>query len=520
MDYVDRHIWPADVTFNGGALDCGNGLLLLIRKHIDPLQHGQLLEIRSQESSVEEDLPAWCRLTKNDLISCTRQGKEWSYLVSKGPFAAHPVTGPVSTGGVAAKSGSHTAMPLPGKPKPVTVPVRLPDVADAPPIKPLSVMGIGSWPRPRWMLQAIHDHIEGRLPEAEFQQTADDAVRLSVAAQLRAGVDVVTDGEQRRDSYASFVGRILDNCQLIPVTDLLPYVDDPAEFARELQALDVPAESVRHPAVFGPLGRSRPLAVDEARFVKTLTNKPVKVALPGPYLLTRTMWMECISDRAYATREALADDIVRVLREELFALLAEGVSLVQFDEPVLTEVVFSRSRQNRTFMCGALGAKRAPAEELDFALGLINRVIAGAPAARTALHICRGNWSRDESLALEGSYLPLVKFLGEVAVGTLMLELCTPRAGELEVLADLPDRLRIGVGVVNPKSAVVESIEEIRQKAERAIHLFGCERVLLNPDCGFATFSDNPVNTADIAERKLGAIAGVATDLRARHGIE
>src|SRR4029079_476303 len=142
----------------------------------------------------------------------------------------------------------------------------------APPIAPLSVMGIGSWPRPRWMLDATHAHLAGRLDEAEFQQTADDAVRLCVAAQLRAGVDVITDGEQRRDNYASFVGAILDNCQLIPVTDLLPYVDDPGQFERELRALDVPAESVRHPAVFGRLGRSRPLAVHEVQFLKTLTE--------------------------------------------------------------------------------------------------------------------------------------------------------------------------------------------------------------------------------------------------------
>ena len=76
---------------------------------------------------------------------------------------------------------------------------------------PLAVIGIGSWPRPRWMVQAIHDHDEGRLGEEDFDATAEDAVRLAVAAQEAAGVDVVTDGEQRRDSYASFVGSRLDN---------------------------------------------------------------------------------------------------------------------------------------------------------------------------------------------------------------------------------------------------------------------------------------------------------------------
>jgi len=104
----------------------------------------------------------------------------------------------------------------------------------------------------------------------------------------------VSDGEQRRDSYASFVGGRLDNCQLIPLTDLLPLVDDPEHFREELRALDVPAADVRHPAVFGPLGRSRPIAAHEAAFLRTLTDTPIKIALPGPYLLARTMWMECI----------------------------------------------------------------------------------------------------------------------------------------------------------------------------------------------------------------------------------
>ena len=194
------------------------------------------------------------------------------------------------------------------------------------------------------------------------QATADDAVRLAVEAQLRAGVDVVTDGEQRRDNYASFVGGLLDNCVLVPLTDLLPLVDDPEHFESEMKSLDVPADKVRHPAVFGPLGRSRPLAVHELEFARGLTQKPVKVALPGPYLLTRTMWMECLAPHAYESREKLSDDIVRVLREELHYLLAAGAALVQFDEPVLSEVVFTAGpggHATRSFMCGALKIGRA-----------------------------------------------------------------------------------------------------------------------------------------------------------------
>jgi len=484
----------------------------MIRKHIDPLPRGGLLEIRSSEISVDEDLPAWCRLTGNELLSWTKLDRHRSFLVAKGKFSERVSI--TTTAATSAPSVISIAEPVK-----VSIPTRLPAPISVPPIAPLSVMGIGSWPRPRWMLQAMHDHMEGRLAEAAFQATADDAVRLSVAAQLRAGVDVVTDGEQRRDSYASFVGGILDNCQLIPLTDLLPLVDDPEAFARELRALDVPAGDVRHPAVFGPLGRSKPLAVHEADFVQGLTDKPVKVALPGPYLLTRTMWLECVSDRAYPNRERLATDIVRVLREELACLLAAGVALVQFDEPVLSEVVYSGSVSKRSFMCGALSEKKEIPAELGFARELINAVVAGFPRERVALHMCRGNWTPDESAALSGDYTPLVETLSGLKVGSLLLELCTPRSGEMEVLRTIPEDIRIGVGICNQKHAHIETLEDMLRKGEHAIQLFGKERVLFTPDCGFATFADNPLTSELIAEQKLKIITAGSVILRQRHGL-
>jgi len=505
-----NHPHDADVAFDGGDLDCGNGLLLLIRRHIDPLERGGLLEIRSTETSVDEDLPAWCRMTGNELVSFVKRDKQRSFLVAKGKLAERrgaqaPAPQAAQRGGIALVA--------------VTPMTEFPAPAPAPAIRPLSVMGIGSWPRPRWMLQAMHEHMEGRLDEASFHATADDAVSLAINAQLRAGADVVSDGEQRRDSYASFVASRLDNCQLIPLTDLLPLVDDPEEFERELRALDVPAGDVRHPAVFGPLGRGRGIAVHEVDFARALTQMPVKVALPGPYLLTRTMWMECISDRAYANREDLAQDIVRVLREEIACLLAAGAALVQLDEPVLSEVVFSGPANQRSFMCGALGAKGDSPTELAFARDLVNAVTEGFPRERIALHMCRGNWTADESKALSGDYQPLVDTLAQMRVGTLFLELCTPRAGEMEILTSLPDDIRIGVGACNQKHAHVESIEHVVAHAEHAIQLFGAERVLLTPDCGFATFADNPLNSSATAEAKLAVLAKAAAILRQRHGI-
>ena len=471
MEPVERHPYQPDVSFDGGDLDCGGGLLLLIRRHIDPMNQGGLLEILSTDSTVEVELPAWCRLTSNELLSWTREGRQRSYLVSKGPFVERA---PAEAAPAAAAIGQQLKVE-------VAIPAALPAPAPAPEVAPLSVMGIGSWPRPRWMLQAIHDRLEGRLDEEEFQATADDAVRLCLDAQVRAGADVLTDGEQRRDSYASFVGGLLDNCQLIPLSDLTAMVDHPEEFERELRALDVPAAEVRHPVVYASLGRSRPLTVHE---------------------------------RPYDTREDLSRDVVRVLREELHFLLAAGVSLVQFDEPVLSEVVFGASSQNRTFMCGALGEKLEPAPELDFASGLLNEVVRGLPPQRLGLHICRGNWTRDESAALAGDYRPLLEVLKRAQVGTLFLELCTERAGEAEVLRGLPGDKRIGIGVVNQKLDAVEPVEAIRRSIARAADLFGAERVLLTPDCGFATFADNPVTSARVAEAKLAAVVQARDEFR------
>ena len=495
MEPVARHEYEPHVSFDGGDLDCGGGLLLLIRRHIDPLEPGGILEILSTDSTVEVELPAWCRLTKNEMLSWTKVGRQRSYLVSKGPFVRLDPARPTSVAAV----GSHPRVP-------VSIPKSLPPPSPSPAIAPLSVMGIGSWPRPRWMLQSVHDRLEGRLSEADFQSTADDAVRLCLDAQTRAGADVLTDGEQRRDSYASFVGGILDNCQLIPLSDLTAMVDDPEEFELELRALDVPAAEVRHPVVYGPLGRSTSLAVHELTFAASCTERPVKVALPGPYLLTRTMWLDCLTDRPHETREDLARDIVRVLREELHFLLAAGAPLVQFDEPVLTEVVFGAPTQNRSFMCGALGEKLEPELELDLACNLLNEVTRGLPEERLGLHICRGNWTRDESAALAGDYRPLLGLLKQARVGNLFLELCTERAGEAELLRDIPEDKRIGVGVVNQKLDAVETADEITRRIRAADNIFGRDRILLTPDCGFATFADNPVAYAAVAEAKLRAI--------------
>lgn len=487
----------ADLSFDGGDMDCGSGLLLQIRQHLDKLEAGQLLEILSVENSVEEDLPAWCRLTSNQLVSWTKNGAQRSYLICRGKLEAG------SSKSVEARLELKAAVPVQN---PASANQK--NVTEVPTlVEPLSIMSIGSWPRPVWLLPYLHKHLEGKISTEEFNAIADDAIKLCVEAQTKAGVDLITDGEQRRDNYASFVGMRLEGCQLIPLTDLLPMVDDPKKFQEELKSLDVPADKVRHPAVSGLLSRKPGgIALQELKFLKSISSLPAKIALPGPYLLSRLMWMECITDKVYKSREEIAQAIVGVLREEIADLLDNGAAIVQLDEPVLSEIVFTGKKNARSFMCGALSERGNENEELDFAIQLINSVTEGFPSERLAMHICRGNWTPDESAALSGAYEPLLPVLNSTKVGTLFLEFCTPRAGELDVLKNIRSDVRIGLGSVNQKNPAIETVDSIVQKAKACIQIIGAERLLLNPDCGFATFADNPVSSAMVAEAKLSAL--------------
>jgi 5-methyltetrahydropteroyltriglutamate--homocysteine methyltransferase len=212
------------------------------------------------------------------------------------------------------------------------------------------VTQVGSWPRSRDLLRALRDKQEGRMSRAGFEAVADEEVRRCVALQVEAGVDVVVDGEHRRDNFYSFVADKLDGTRLMSLAEMLDTVEDKAAFEEMLSTLDVPASAIRNPTCTGRIARREPLAVEELRFVQQLTDRPVKVALPGPYLLTRSMWVGAYTSAVYGDKTEMGDDVVRVLREELCELRDAGAAFVQFDEPVLTEIVMSEECDRRTFM--------------------------------------------------------------------------------------------------------------------------------------------------------------------------
>jgi 5-methyltetrahydropteroyltriglutamate--homocysteine methyltransferase len=158
-----------------------------------------------------------------------------------------------------------------------------------------TVTQVGSWPRSRELLRALRANQTGKISRAEFERVADDEVRRCVHYQLEAGVDIIVDGEQRRDNFYSFITDKLAGTQLMSLAEMLDTVEDKSSFEE-------------------------------------------------------IMWVGDFSGRAYGDKTEMADDVVRVLREELLELRDAGADFVQFDEPVLTEIVMSEESSRRTFM--------------------------------------------------------------------------------------------------------------------------------------------------------------------------
>jgi len=377
------------------------------------------------------------------------------------------------------------------------------------------VTTVGSWPRPQELLRAFSQKYRGELGRREFDHVADRAVIAALRAQEQAGADLVTDGEQRRDNFYSFVADKLDGVQMMTLSEMLDVVEDKQGFARLLATLDVPAFSIRNPTCVGRIRRREPLALEDFEFLSRHTDRPIKVTLPGPYLLTRAMWVKEVSRTIYPTKEDLGEDVVRILCEEIVALQQAGVAFVQLDEPVLTELVFTQGN-TRTFMCAALAARKDPAEELAFAVSLINRVVEPLQGDGVrpiiGVHVCRGNWSQDETTLLRGSYHPLAPYFRQMNVDQLVLEYATPRAGEFVPV----DGKSIGLGVVNPRVPEVESAQQIVTRVEEVLAHVPARQVFLNPDCGFATFTSRAMNSADVAAVKIAAMAEAAAILRAK----
>ena len=377
---------------------------------------------------------------------------------------------------------------------------------------------LGSMPRSKKLLTAKRKLNKGNIDLKTYNEILDEETKYVVELQENNNIDIITSGELNRDNYVSFIAERLEGVTMMSMADMFDYIEDKQGFEQILEILDVPAVSIKNAICTGKVKYNKPLVTDEMIELKKLTNKKIKATLPGPYLITRSMWLPALSKQYYDSKDSLGEDIIKVLKEEIDSLVKIGIDVIQFDEPVLTEVVFSEGK-TRSFMCAALSEKKDPTEELKFATKLIKSVIDYAKEKEilVSLHVCRGNWSRDESILLTGPYTPLLPLFEETLPNILTLEFSTPRAGEISSLFSstlIRDNCILGLGVMNPRTDVIEPLEDILNRVEEVMQYIPKERIWLNPDCGFATFANRPVSTMEIIDKKLARLNEAKNTLR------
>lgn len=354
---------------------------------------------------------------------------------------------------------------------------------------PFATFVVGSLPRPRWVRDLIDDRIAGRVTDAEADRLLDDAIPDAVRMQERAGLDYVSDGEWHRESYVKVFTEAVDG------------------FERDLLAGGSSGFStLAYPAVVRPIAAKRPIAVDEARFLRSRSDSRITVAVPSPYTIARRMWSAEHSSAAYSTREEFMDACVPIIQTELRSLAEAGVDAIQLDDPWLALLVDPDYRRSE----GIDDIER----EIDMSVQSVNAVVEGLDHAFVSLHLCHAHFNRRHST--RGPYDLIIGALGRMNVQRFALELATPDAGGIEALANFPDDKILGLGVIDHTDSNVESPGLVVERVEAAMRYVPAERITLNPDCGFAPSSANPMDL-DEAYLKLRAMTRAAGILRDRY---
>ncbi|NIR91710.1 MAG: 5-methyltetrahydropteroyltriglutamate--homocysteine methyltransferase [Gammaproteobacteria bacterium] len=333
---------------------------------------------------------------------------------------------------------------------------------------------VGSYAQPDWMMDK--EKLKGRfpprvrarelwrIPDEFLEEAKDDAVRLAVMDQELAGLDIIGDGEARRESYSNHFSNALDGIDL----------DNPG------QALDRSGEPVYVPRIAGPIRRSRPVNVADVAFLKAHTKKPIKITVPGPF----TMSQQAQNDY-YPSPADAAMDYAAAVNAEMKDLFAAGADIVQLDEPYMQ----ARADQAR-----------------EYGVEAFNRALEGV-GGRTCVHICFGYAALIHDRPESYHFLPE---LASTPVNMVSIETAQSNL-DCKILERLSNKT-ILLGALDLSSNEVESVEIVKERVKRALNYCDKERIILAPDCGLK-YTRRP-----IAFGKLGAMAQAAKELRAEFG--
>jgi len=330
---------------------------------------------------------------------------------------------------------------------------------------------VGSYPQPDWLID--RERLAGRFPPRvrarelwrvapEFlQQAQDDATLLAIRAQEDAGLDIITDGEIRRESYSNAFATVLEGVD----------IDNPGS------ALDRSGHPNPVPRIVGPISRSRPAGADHVRFLRASTRKTIKVTVPGPF----TMAQQAQNDY-YPTLEAAALGYAEAVNAEIASLFAAGADIVQLDEPYL---------------------QARPEEARKYGVQALKRALDGITGT-TAVHLCFGYAAIIHERPSGYSFLPE---LADCPADQISIE--TAQSGlDCSVLAAL-DGKTIILGVLNLGDPEVETPAVVADRVRRALPYVRPDRIVLAPDCGMKYLP------RDAAYGKLAAMTEAARLLRA-----
>jgi 5-methyltetrahydropteroyltriglutamate--homocysteine methyltransferase len=335
---------------------------------------------------------------------------------------------------------------------------------------------VGSYPQPDWLID--RGRLAGRFPPRvrarelwrvapEFlDQAQADATLLAIRAQEGAGLDVITDGEIRRESYSNRFATALDGVD----------IDNPGT------ALDRSGHPNPVPRVVGPIRRKHPVEVADLSFLRAHTTRTIKITVPGPFTMAQQA-----QDDYYGSREALAFGYAEAVNEEIRDLFAAGADVVQLDEPYL---------------------QARPAEAAQYGVKVINRALDGVTGlGTTALHICFGYAAIIHERPPGYSFLPELAAcdVSQVSVETAQSNL------DCSVLSTLEGKTVI-LGVIDLSDSAVETPEVVVERVRQALPYVPASRLVLAPDCGMKYI---PRETAN---GKMAAMAAAAAQLRAELG--
>ena len=304
---------------------------------------------------------------------------------------------------------------------------------------------VGSYPQPDWlidremlskMVPRVPEKSLWRIPEAYLEEAQDDATLLAIRDQERAGLDIVSDGEIRRESYFNRFANALAGIDL----------------AHPGEALSRSGRATPVPRVTGPIRRLRPVEVKNVKFLRAHTARKIKMTLPGPFTMA-----QLAQDDHYGDERALALAYAAAVNEEIRDLFAAGADLVQVDEPYL---------------------QAQPEKARKYGLEALNRALDGV-GGTTCVHLCFGYAQLVKERPSGYSFLPE---LAEAACDQISIE--TAQAGlDCSVLREIPGKTFL-VGVLDLSGPEVETPETVAGRIRRALEHVAPERIIVAPDCG------------------------------------